>query len=91
MQKIDACIENRHPPPLKPHSLAGLVPHDLRRTAASWAVQGGASIAMVANALGHADSRTAEKHYAHLSDDPIRKMLTDNADRVLATVEEVKP
>ncbi len=60
-------------------------PHDLRRTAASWAVQSGASIAMVAASLGHADSRVAEAHYAHLSDSPVRGMLDANAVRLLAT------
>jgi integrase len=70
----------------EPLAMADLTPHDLRRTAASWAVQSGASMAVVAASLGHADTRTAEHHYAHLSDDPVRRMLADNAGRMLATV-----
>ncbi len=69
-----------------PLALRDLTPHDLRRTAASWAVQSGASMAVVAASLGHADTRVTEAHYGHLSDDPVRRMLADNAGRLLATV-----
>jgi integrase len=69
-----------------PLAMRDMTPHDLRRTAASWAVQSGASMAIVAAALGHRDQRMAEAHYAHLSDDPVRRMLADNAGRLLATV-----
>ncbi len=62
---------------------------DLRRTAASWAVQSGASLAVVAASLGHADTRVTEQHYGHLSDDPVRRMLADNAGRLLATTGEL--
>ncbi|MBN8524460.1 MAG: tyrosine-type recombinase/integrase [Planctomycetes bacterium] len=72
----------------EPLALRDLTPHDLRRTAASWAVQSGASLAVVAASLGHADTRVTEAHYGHLSDDPVRRMLADNAGRLLATVEE---
>lgn len=68
-----------------PLAMQDLHPHDLRRTAASWAVQAGASLAVVAASLGHADSRVTEQHYGHLSDDPVRRMLADNAGRLLAT------
>lgn len=67
-------------------AMRDLTPHDLRRTAASWAVQSGASLAVVAASLGHADTRVTEAHYGHLSDDPVRRMLADNAGRLLATV-----
>lgn len=70
----------------KPLAMDDLTPHDLRRTAASWAVQAGASMAVVAASLGHADTRVTEAHYGHLSDDPVRRMLADNAGRLLATV-----
>lgn len=65
-------------------------PHDLRRTAASWAVQGGASMAIVSASLGHSDTRITEEHYAHLSDSPVRGMLDANALRIIAA-REVKP
>lgn len=69
-----------------PLALRDLTPHDLRRTAASWAVQSGASMAVVAASLGHSDTRVTEAHYGHLSDDPVRRMLADNAGRLLATI-----
>mgnify|MGYP001600114988 CR=1 FL=1 len=69
-------------------AMRDLTPHDLRRTAASWAVQAGASMAVVAASLGHADTRVTEAHYGHLSDDPVRRMLADNAGRLLKTVDE---
>ena len=74
-----------------PLAMVDLTPHDLRRTAASWAVQSGASLAVVAASLGHADTRVTEAHYGHLSDDPVRRMLADNAGRLLATMREVVP
>ena len=74
-----------------PLALRDLTPHDLRRTAASWAVQSGASLAVVAASLGHADTRVTEAHYGHLSDDPVRRMLADNAGRLLATTQTPQP
>ncbi len=70
----------------EPLAMRDLTPHDMRRTAASWAVQSGASMAVVAASLGHADMRTTQAHYGHLSDDPVRRMLADNAGRLLASV-----
>jgi integrase len=74
-----------------PLAMRDLTPHDLRRTAASWAVQSGASLAVVAASLGHSDTRVTEAHYGHLSDDPVRRMLADNAGRLLATVAPASP
>ena len=72
-------------------ALRDLTPHDLRRTAASWAVQAGASMVVVAASLGHADTRVTEAHYGHLSDDPVRRMLADNAGRLLGSIDLKKP
>jgi len=74
-----------------PLAMRNLTPHDLRRTAASWAVQSGASMAVVAASLGHADTRVTEAHYGHLSDDPVRRMLADNAGRLLAAATPIPP
>ena len=71
-----------------PLAMRDLTPHDLCRTAASWAVQSGAFLAVVAASLGHADTRVTEAHYRHLSDDPVRRMLADNAGRLLASVSD---
>lgn len=67
----------------EPLAIRDACPHDLRRTAASWAVQSGASLAVVAASLGHRSTQVTEAHYAHLADEPVRRMLNDNATRVL--------
>lgn len=57
--------------------------HDLRRTVGSWLATSGASLQLVGRVLGHADSRTTESAYAHLSQDPIREALQEYGDKVL--------
>lgn len=63
--------------------VTGFRPHDLRRTAASWAAQGGESMAVISKALAHAGTAITEAHYAHLADAPVRGMVNANADRLL--------
>lgn len=41
--------------------------HDLRHTFGALLAQNGVSMQVIAEALGHADTRITEKHYAHLS------------------------
>ncbi|MDF3233418.1 MULTISPECIES: tyrosine-type recombinase/integrase [Mesorhizobium] len=41
--------------------------HELRHTYASTMVRNGAPLIIVAQALGRSDTRTVEKHYAHLA------------------------
>lgn len=50
--------------------LPGLRIHDLRHSYASFAIADGASLLMVARALGHADTRVTER-YAHLQGDAL--------------------
>lgn len=59
--------------------LPGVRMHDLRHTFASFAVADGASLYLVAQALGHSQTRTTER-YAHLTDDPLNAL----AERVAA-------
>ena len=61
--------------------LDGVRLHDLRHTAASVAVIGGASLPIVGKLLGHALPSTTAR-YAHLSENPVRQA----ADRVGAAV-----
>ena len=50
--------------------LEGVRIHDLRHSFASFALADGASLFLIAKALGHANARTTER-YAHLSGDPL--------------------
>lgn len=68
--------------------LSGITPHDLRRTAGSWAVQGGASMAIVSAALGHSDQRVTQQHYGHLNDKPVRDLMNSNAALLMAGMPE---
>lgn len=55
--------------------------HELRHTYASTMVRKGAPLMIVAQALGHADTRMVDKHYAHLAPsyvaDTIRRLAPD--------------
>ncbi len=53
--------------------------HELRHTYASTMVRAGAPLIIVAQALGHADTRMAEKHYAHIDDDYADKTIRETA------------
>ncbi len=52
---------------LKTADLAHITLHELRHSYASTMVRAGAPLMVVAQALGHTDTRMVEKHYAHLS------------------------
>lgn len=47
-------------------------PHDLRRSAARWMAEAGASMSEIAAYLGHNDSRTTERVYARFSPNYLR-------------------
>lgn len=50
--------------------------HSLRHTYASQAVMNGVPLMVVAQNLGHSDTRMVEKHYGHLADDYVRDAIT---------------
>src|SRR5690606_38118194 len=52
---------------LKAAELENITLHELRHSYASTMVRAGAPLMVVAQALGHADTRMVEKHYAHLA------------------------
>lgn len=63
--------------------IADVTLHEIRHTYASTMVRGGAPLMIVAQALGHSDTRMVEKHYAHLAPsyvaDTIRRLAPDIA------------
>lgn len=63
--------------------LSDVTLHEIRHTYASTMVRNGAPLIVVAEALGHSDTRMAEKHYAHLAPsyvaDTIRRLAPDIA------------
>ena len=61
--------------------------HVLRHTYASLLVTNGVPLQVVSHALGHADTRTTERHYAHLQPDYVSEMIREN----LPTFTKEKP
>lgn len=62
--------------------LPGLRLHDLRHSFASFAIADGASLPLIAKALGHSTTRVTER-YAHLTDDPVQALAARAAKRIL--------
>lgn len=62
-------------------NLEAITFHEIRHTYASTMVRAGAMLSIVAQALGHSDTRMVEKHYGHLAPsyvaDTIRKHAPD--------------
>lgn len=52
--------------------------HDLRHTYASLLAMNGVPLQVIARALGHADTRMTEHHYAHLSPDHVSEQIRAN-------------
>jgi integrase len=61
--------------------------HDLRHTAATWALRETGNIALVKRMLGHADIKSTER-YAHVLDQDLREGMEATARRILATPSE---
>jgi len=53
--------------------------HELRHSYASTMVRAGAPLMIVAQALGHADTRMVEKHYAHLAPSYVADVIRSTA------------
>lgn len=63
--------------------------HDLRHTFASVSVASGGSLPILGRQLGHSQPQTTQR-YAHLADDPVRKM-TQTTGEILAAAMKQKP
>jgi integrase len=69
----------------KAAGLKNVSPHTLRHTAASWMAQKGVAFPVIARYLGHADSRTTERIYAHHAPDYL-KAAADSFNRILPPI-----
>jgi integrase len=63
--------------------------HDLRHSFASVAVAGGASLPIIGALLGHSDPATTQR-YAHLSDDPLRRVSEMTSSRLALALDRGK-
>jgi integrase len=72
---------------VKAAGLAPLTPHDLRHTAASLLISAGANPWMLAEILGHADTRMVDRIYGHLFEkdrEQLRQQLSQRAAAAVA-------
>lgn len=73
---------NQHRPMREACLHAEIVPavsfHILRHSYASLLTKAGVPLQVVASALGHADARMTEKHYAHLAPSHVAQLIRDN-------------
>jgi integrase len=73
---------NQHRPMREACAHADIVPpvsfHILRHSYASLLTKAGVPLQVVASALGHADARMTEKHYAHLAPSHVAQLIRDN-------------
>ena len=60
-------------------NIEGVTFHILQHTYASYAVMNGMPIAVLAETLGHRNTRIMERHYAHLSKSYRKKLVRENA------------
>jgi integrase len=56
--------------------------HILRHSYASFLTKAGVPLQVVASALGHADARMTEKHYAHLAPSHVAQLIRDNLPQI---------
>ena len=64
---------------LKAAGLEDISLHELRHSNASTMVRAGAPLIVVARALGHADTRMVDKHYAHLAPSYVADVIRSTA------------
>lgn len=67
-------------PAAKRAGVEGLVPHELRHTAASLAIQSGANIKLVQRMLGHKTATLTLDRYGHLYDDELDSLASRMGD-----------
>lgn len=68
---------------VKRHSLPNVSPHDLRHTAATLALEGGADLKQVQELLGHKDPTTTMQFYAGVSEEQQRRTV-DSIEKVIS-------
>jgi len=70
----EACLHAEIDPPVSFHIL--------RHSYASLLTKAGVPLQVVASALGHADARMTEKHYAHLAPSHVAQLIRENLPRI---------
>lgn len=71
---------------MKRHNLPNVSPHDLRHTAATLALEGGADLKQVQQLLGHKDPATTMRFYTGVTEEAERRTV-QGIESVLASVE----
>lgn len=69
--------------------VADLRLHDLRHSFASFAIADGATLSLIAKALGHSSTRVTAR-YAHLTDDPVQTLANRTGRRLMGDAGEGK-
>lgn len=78
----EACAKAKIKPPVSFH--------DLRHTYASLLAKAGVPLQIIAAALGHADIRMTERHYAHLAPDHVAQQIRANLPALGIDVDNVR-
>ena len=64
---------------MKVAGLENISLHELRHSYASTMVRAGAPLVVVGRALGHADTRMVDQHYAHLAPSYVAEVIRSTA------------
>jgi integrase len=65
--------------------------HILRHSYGSWLAMRGVPLQVIAEALGHADTRITQRHYGHLAPSYVAQVIRDNLPSVPVEAGNVKP
>lgn len=65
--------------------------HILRHTYGSWLAMRGVALQVIAEALGHSDTRVTQRHYGHLSPSYVAQVIRDNLPSIPIEAGNVTP
>jgi len=78
----EACAKAKISPPVSFHIL--------RHSYGSWLAQRGVPLQVIAEALGHADTRITQRHYGHLAPSYVAQVIRENLPEISSTVSKVQ-